>query len=103
MTREFAITAPSPTLSLGADGRGEVAFTVTNVTGLAMRAVARFLPEPPLKPEWLSVRGADHRDMPPGATDDFTVDLQVPPGAPPGPYTFRMVVNPRFGPDGPQA
>ncbi|WP_163992553.1 MXAN_6577-like cysteine-rich protein [Pyxidicoccus caerfyrddinensis] len=92
MTREFAITAPSPSLSLGADGRGEVAFTVTNVTGLAMRAVVRLLPEPPLKPEWLSVRGADHRDMPPGATEVFTVGLQVPPGAPPGPYTFRMVV-----------
>lgn len=33
MTREFAIIAPSPPLSPGADGRGEVAFTVTHVTG----------------------------------------------------------------------
>ncbi|QSQ25662.1 hypothetical protein JY651_12330 [Pyxidicoccus parkwayensis] len=99
MPREFAITAPSPTLSMGTDGHGEVAFTVTNVSRLALRAVARFTPEAPLKPEWLSVRGADHRDMPPGATEVFTVELHVPPGTPPGSYTFRLVVSDQDQPD----
>ncbi|MFP2910484.1 MXAN_6577-like cysteine-rich protein [Pyxidicoccus sp. 3LFB2] len=92
MPREFAITSPSPTLSLGPDGHGEIAFTVSNVTDRAMHAGARLLPAPPLKPEWLSVRGEPLRDMPPGATEVFTVDVHVPPGTPPGPYTFQLVV-----------
>ncbi|MFP2933967.1 MXAN_6577-like cysteine-rich protein [Pyxidicoccus sp. 3LG] len=92
MSREFAITAPATTLSLGPDSRGEVAFTVSNVTDHVMRAVVRLMPAAPMKAEWLSARGADHREMPPGATEVFTVDVHVPPGAPPGPYTFRIVV-----------
>ncbi|WP_164014166.1 MXAN_6577-like cysteine-rich protein [Pyxidicoccus trucidator] len=92
MPREFAITSPTPTLSLESDGRGEIAFTVSNVTDRAMHAGARLLPAPPLKPEWLSIRGKELRDMPPGATEVFTVDVHVPPGTPPGPYTFQLVV-----------
>ncbi len=92
MAREFAVTTPSASVSLAPDGRGEVVFSVTNVTGVPMRARASFLLGPGLKPKWVSLRGERAREMPAGSTEVFTVELRVPPAPPPGSHSFRLVV-----------
>lgn len=93
MSREFAITTPSASLTLDRRGHGEAVFTVTNTTATHMRAKATVVPlDAGLKPEWVGLRGARAREMPPGSTEVFTVDVRVPPGTPPGTLTFRLVV-----------
>ncbi len=99
MSREFAITTPAPTVSLDSKGRGEISFTVSNTTGQAMRARASLAPSPELKPEWLRLRGTPLRDMPPGSTEVFIVDIKVPPGTRLGAPIFRLVVADNFLPD----
>lgn len=92
MPREFAITTTSAAVSLDAKGRGEVVFTVTNVTATHMRAKATPQLPPELQPEWVSLRGERSREMPPGSTETFILDIAVPPGTPPGTHTLRLVV-----------
>jgi hypothetical protein len=99
MPRVFAITTPAPTISLDPSGRGEVPFTVSNTTATPMRVRASLLPSELLKREWLSLRGPTVRDLPPGSTEVFIVDIQVPSGTPPSRYTFSLVAADNDLPD----
>jgi hypothetical protein len=74
-------------------------FTVSNVTGIPMRARVSLLPSAGLQRAWLSLRDPLVRDMAPGSTEVFVVDLQVPPETPPGRYTFRLVAADNDVPD----
>ncbi|WP_224241333.1 MXAN_6577-like cysteine-rich protein [Hyalangium gracile] len=99
MPRVFAITTPAATITLEPSGRGEVSFTVSNVTDGLLRAKASLVPSSALPGEWLSLRGSVLRDMPPGSTEVFTVEIQVPAGTAPGPRTFSLVVADNDVPD----
>jgi hypothetical protein len=98
MNRIFAITAASERVSVGADGRGEITFTVTNSSARPLRGQLRVRPLGSTKGEWLSVAGETERAFSPNATQQVVVKVATPPGAPAGKYQFRLdtisVINP---------
>lgn len=99
MSREFAITTPSPKVSVDATGRGEVHFTVSNITAHPLRVQVRVNPSPNLPPAWVSVRGAPVLELPAGSTSVFIVEARLPPGTVPGDYFVRLTVADEALPD----
>src|SRR5689334_10789021 len=97
-TSPFTITTGSNTVVLNADRRGEAAFTVTNISGRPLRG--RGVPQPlgATGAGWLSIAGQAERDFDIGTTQQYSVQVAVPPDAAPGSYTFRLdavgVTNP---------
>src|SRR5262249_8192576 len=98
MSRIFAITAASDRVPTGADGRGEITFTVTNSSARALRGQLRVRPLGLTKGEWLNVAGEAERNFSPNVTQQVVVKVSVPPGTPAGKYQFRLdtvsLVNP---------
>ncbi|HZI10301.1 MAG TPA: hypothetical protein VE153_07875 [Myxococcus sp.] len=99
MPRAFDITAVTDSIRLDASGKGEVAFTVSNALRAAVRARASVVPGPGAKPEWFSIQGEAERDFAPDGTQQLTVQLRVPPGTPPGRFTFHPLVVDVMDPD----
>src|SRR5688500_12186975 len=99
MANSFAITAATNTAVLGAQRRGEASFTVTNVSGRAVRGRARAVASSAVAQDWLSLAGDAERDFALAGTQQFTVQIAVPPAAPPGPYTVRLDVANVADPD----
>ena len=92
MPGPFTITAATNSITLGADGRGEASFTVTNISGRAIRGrgQVRLVPDNPAAQGWLTLVGEAEGDLAIAATKQYTVRIQVPAGAPPASYTFRL-------------
>lgn len=99
MPRVFAITAANAAVKLDQVGHGEAAFTVSNTTKRPLRGRAKAIPLESTKTSWLSVAGESERDFGPDATHQFTVQIVVPPGTPPGRYSFNIVVASTENPD----
>jgi hypothetical protein len=91
LPNEFAITAAADRVTLDADRRGRAIFTVSNMTDRQLRARARVAPFNTEAAGWFSI-GEPEREIPLSATQQFTVEISVPPSAPPGDYTFRLDV-----------
>ena len=68
---------------------GEASFTVTNVSGRAIRARLRVVPAGRRAVDWFSVEGDAERDFAAGAAQQFTVRIDPALGAPAGTYAFR--------------
>ncbi len=90
MPNAFSITAANNTLNLDAQGHGEAAFTVSNLSKRALRGRARVIPLSDAKAEWFTLDGAAERDFPIDGTQQFTVRVAVSPGTPPGKPSFRL-------------
>ncbi len=90
MARVFTITAPSSTMALDAQGRGELAFTIANASGRVLRGRARVVPQDPAPIAWFTLVGEPERDFPAGGVQQFTVQVAVPAAAKEGNYTFRL-------------
>jgi hypothetical protein len=97
-TSIFAITAAAASVQLDANRHGVASFTVTNTTATALRGRARIVPLTAAAAPWLTLGGDAERDFAPGATQQYAVDVKVPPDAAPGSYSFRLdavgVANP---------
>jgi hypothetical protein len=81
----FTITTPEASVNLrpssvkpGETAKGTVTYGVTNKTGATIRTGLRIKPGEGTKEAWFTVRGGDERDIAPGATESFAVDLSVP-------------------------
>lgn len=92
MSRLFEITVPTERVRLSADGRGQMVFSVTNRGSVLQRVSSSFAPSGTTRGEWLSLSGEPQRDLSGGATDQFIVNAQFPPGTPGGAYPFRLRV-----------
>ena len=92
MARNFTITTPAETVRVGADGKAEMVFTVTNTGGTPHRAMGRVVPLGNTDPTWLSVPGEREREFPVGAVQQFSVAATVPAGTPSGRYPWRFDV-----------
>ena len=102
MARVFTITAASETVRLEAPkteapapakpARGQAAFTVTNVTDTPQGGRAVPVALGSTRKEWLTVPGEAAQDFLPHQADQFTVQIETPPGTPSGRYTFRLDV-----------
>src|SRR6185503_18783965 len=66
-------------------------FTVTNVSGIPNRGLAKLTPLGNTNPEWLTLTDVE-RDFPVGGVQQFRVAANVPPGTPAGRYTWRFDV-----------
>ncbi|NTX11836.1 hypothetical protein FJV41_35315 [Myxococcus llanfairpwllgwyngyllgogerychwyrndrobwllllantysiliogogogochensis] len=99
MPRAFDITAVTDTVRLNATGQGEVAYTVSNALRAPVRARASIVPGPGAKAEWATISGGDERDFAPDGTQQLSVQLRVPPGTPPGRFTFHLLVVDVTNPD----
>lgn len=92
MPRCFAITTSTPSVHLDGSGRGEVSFTVSNLLDRPVSARAAIEPEGQLQPHWLAMVEAPERTLARDGTERYAVKIVMPPGAPEGAYSFRLVV-----------
>ncbi len=92
MNRSFAICTKVKEAVLGAERKGKVAFTVTNVTDRAIRGQLNVKPLDSTDPDWLSIDGEKERDFPAKKTLDVNVGVAIPPDVAAGKYTFRLDV-----------
>jgi hypothetical protein len=99
MARAFDITTTSPTLKLGGNRKGEVAFTVTNSLGHPVRGRAVIVPEGATPPEWLSLGGDAERDFPANGTHVYQAQVAVPPSQAAGEHAFHLLVADQSNPD----
>ncbi len=89
MPESFTLTTPATTASVGSDGRAAFPITVTNVSGRPRRARLALVPTAPAAAEWFTIEGETVRDYGLGATESYSVKVQVPPGVGAGTYTVR--------------
>jgi len=90
MARVFNITAAASTISLDAQGKGEIAFTVANASGRPLRGRAVLVPQDPSQKGWLTLAGEPERDYPVGGVQQVSVQVAAPAGSKAGSYTFRL-------------
>jgi hypothetical protein len=86
----FAVTAAGQRVNLDAAGSAQAPFTVTNTAAQTLKARLLARPSDPAKAQWLSIVGEASRDFAPNASEQVVVQLDVPPGTPPGSYAFRL-------------
>ena len=86
----FSVTAAGQNVTLDSAGAAKASFTVTNTSPQALRVRLLTRPRDPAKPEWFTVVGESVRDFAPNGTQQVVVELQVPPGTPPGSNSFRL-------------
>ena len=86
----FAITVASNSVTLNAQRKAEAAFAVFNSSGRTVRGRAVLTPQEGAAPDWFSIAGEAERDFAPAGAAQYTVQIQVPPGTPPGEYSFRL-------------
>ena len=95
-SRAFAVTTSSGDAPLDRQGRGAVAYTVTNNLGRPVRVRLSAVPQEKEQGAWLALAGPVERDMAAGATEQVTVNVLVPadamgaPGTPPRRGAFRL-------------
>jgi Tol biopolymer transport system component len=90
MPNLFAITTVTNSVRLDARRRGEAAFTVFNASGRPFRGRARLMPADPKMAAWLTLDGEAERDFPIAGTQQYSVQIALPPTAPSGSYPFRL-------------
>jgi hypothetical protein len=61
--RPFEVTTPKTTVSLGADNKADVTFSVSNVSGRPIRANFVVLPDDPKTATWITVTGSPSFDF----------------------------------------
>jgi len=86
----FTVTTAAQNVNLDAAGTAKASFTVTNTSPQALRGRLLTRPRDAAKPEWFTVVGEAVRDFAPNGAQQVVVELQVPPGTPPGSYSFRL-------------
>lgn len=99
MPRAFDITATTSSVQLDGSGQGEVSFTVSNKLGMGVHVRATVEPAGSARAEWVSFPDGMERDLSPDGTAVLPVRISVPPGMPPGSYSFGLVVANVSNPD----
>src|ERR671932_286499 len=90
MPSSFAITTATNSLPLDPNRRSQASFTVSNIGGRAVRGRARIVPQNAAAAPWLTLAGDAERDFAIASTQQFAVQIAVPPTAPAGNYPFRL-------------
>lgn len=95
----FAVTAAGSNVTLDSSGAARAPFMVTNTTAQTLKGRLIARPSDPAKPEWFSIVGDPVRDFAPNAAQQVVVELGVPPGSPPGSYSFHLDAVSQVDPD----
>lgn len=99
MPDSFAITVATNNAVLDSVRQGRTSFTVSNTTARGARARARIAAQPASAASWLTLLGEAERDFASDGSQQYTVQISVPPTAPPGSYTFRLDMVDLANPD----
>lgn len=86
----FTVTVASNSILLNEKRQGEASFTVSNAGGRALRGRARIVPADATTAGWLKLQGDAERDFAIAGTQQYTVQITVPPTAKEGNYTFKL-------------
>ncbi len=89
MPEPFTITTTTGSIRLDAQHRSRAVFSVTNVSGRALRGRARVMPDGAAQTAWFTIAGDAEREFAPSATEQYAVDV-APADAPAGTYRFRL-------------
>ncbi|MGR9115876.1 MAG: PASTA domain-containing protein [Gammaproteobacteria bacterium] len=92
MTRPVEITQPSDFVSCDKDGKATVVFNVTDITGQEAKLGVKVVADEPAQDSWFTLKTDSIWKLGANATDQVTVDINVPATAKPGKYNFRLVV-----------
>ena len=95
----FSVTAAGQKVNLGISGAAQASFTVTNTSTQTLKGRMLTKPSESASPDWFSVVGETVRDFAPDAAERVVVQLQVPPTAPAGSYSFRLDAVSAVDPD----
>lgn len=90
MPRPFAITSASNSVFLDEDRQGEAGFTVSNQSGHSIEGRARLVAEDSEAESWIALRGSAQRSFATAGTEQYAVEIDVPPDAPSGNYELRL-------------
>jgi hypothetical protein len=89
-TNTFTVTAVADRVSLDAQRRGLASFTVSNTSDQQRRGRAQVVPLEGAEASWFTVVGDVARSFGPDATEQYPVQIAVPPTAPAGTRSFRL-------------
>ena len=95
----FNITTPTDRAVLDGQRTGKVVFTISNTSGRALNTRASILPADDSTHGWFTLEGQASRRLAREATEQFVVNIAVPPAAKPGDYTFKLLVVEESNPD----
>lgn len=99
MTSLFEITTSANTIDLDQSRSGAITFTVTNVSGRPLAALAMWDTSTPALLDWLTITGDTQHRFAANETHQYSAQINVPPGAPAGNYTFSLRVIEEENPD----
>ena len=89
--RPFEVTTPKTTVTLDAQGHADVVFSVSNVSGRALRANFKVLPDDPKTATWITVTGPPSFDFAKdSALAQVPVTISAPPGGTQGTFSFKL-------------
>src|SRR4051794_37351857 len=92
MPGPFAITAAANLIHLDEKRQASTSFTVLNSSGRQLRGRARLTAQTPAAQSWLTLVGEAERDFAIAGTQQYSVQIAVPPTAPAGSQAFRLDV-----------
>jgi hypothetical protein len=89
--RPFEVTIPNTSVNLGPAGKTDVTFSVSNVSGRALRANFVLLPDDPKTATWLTLKVPPSYDFTnENALTQVGVALAAPAGTAAGTFTFKL-------------
>ncbi len=86
----FAITTAANSVPLDGNRKGQIVFTVSNTSVSAVRGRARIAPDGAAAATWFKLAGEAEREFTVNATQQYTVQIVVPPTVAAGNYTVRL-------------
>ncbi len=86
----FAITTAANRVPLDGNRKGQIIFTVSNTSVRAVRGRARIAPDGSAAATWFTLAGGAERDFSVNGTQQYTVQITVPPTVAAGNYTVRL-------------
>ncbi len=90
MASSFSVTTASSKILLNAQRRGEIVFTVTNITAGTVTGRADTASDNASVEAWATIQGKSERDFAPNATEQFVVAIDVPGSAAIGTYSISL-------------
>ncbi len=86
----FAITTAANSVPLDGNRTGRIVFTVSNTSVRAVRGRARIAPDGSTAATWFTLTGEAERDFSVNGTQQYAVQIAVPPTVAAGNYTVRL-------------
>jgi hypothetical protein len=86
----FAVTTAANSVPLDGNRKGQIVFTVSNTSVRAVRGRARIAPDGSAAATWFALTGEAERDFTVNGTQQYTVQIAVPPTIAAGNYTVRL-------------